>query len=179
MKKKVIPILLLLLLIVVTTAYFRRGGMAAPQLSKVQTQPFYMLATHYKGVMAQPKAAKALQSKIRQTHDLLNTGKIKGTLALVYESNPDQTKDSVLAYIGVIVPDSLQINLPQGYAVHNFPQMRVVRAEIKAHVSLAPNPNKTNQMLRDFARKSGLKIGNRHIEKYISEEHIIAEIAVE
>jgi hypothetical protein len=178
MTKKIITVLVITCLLGLLVLYIKRGGLVMPQISKVQTLPFYMIATSYKGMIAKKEQGAILRDKIRQTHEYIDSGKLQGTLTLVYEGNPDQAKDSIQAYIGVIVADSVAMAMPKGYEIRHFEAMRVVRAEIKAHVSVAPNPAKINEMLRDFARKSGLTLQDRHIEKYISEEHIISEIMV-
>ncbi len=175
--KKIIIFLLLVVLAGLFVTYLKRGGNVQPRLSKVQTQPFRLIALSYKGIIAKREQEIVFRKKIKQTHDHINSGKLKGILALIYEGNPDQTKDSIQAYVGVMTNDTLQ-TLPEGYKVYTFPTYRVVRAELKAHVSVAPNPEKINLMLKDFARKSGLQLNNTYIEKYISEEHIISEIVV-
>jgi hypothetical protein len=177
MTKKIISITVLLILTVMLWTYFNRGGLVKPLLSKVKTQPFTVIGISYTGFGKD----KAIRNIIRQTHEYLNEGKLKGSLSIIYDGNPDALKNSIKVFIGVIVEDTSNINkviLPPNYEVKNYPSMKTVRAEIKAHVSVAPNPAEINRTLVDFARKSGLVIDSVYIERYISEEHIISEITV-
>jgi hypothetical protein len=174
MAKKIILLLIVTFIIGLLLTYFNRGGLVKPTLTKVQTQPFFMASTTYKGFGKD----KNLRNIIRQTHEYLEKGVLKGSLAIIYYGNPDTYKDSIDIVVGVMIQDTAQMKLPENYQIRQVPAMRVVRAELKAHVSVAPNPAKINEMLIDFARKSGLQPDHIHIEKYFSEEHIISEIGV-
>lgn len=174
MTKKIAYILVIGILAILLLMYFNRGGLVKPQISKVQTAPFSMVGKKYIGFGRD----KALRELIRQTHEDMTNKVIQGTLTIVYRGNPDAEKDSVSVFVGVMVEDTLQVKLAKDYQIKYFPSMKTVRAEIKAHVSVAPNPEKINRMLVDFARKSGLTTDNVYIEKYVSEEHIISEIKV-
>ncbi len=177
MTKKIISIIVLTILAAMLWTYFNRGGLVKPLLSKVKTQPFTVLGVSYKGFGKD----KAIREIIRTTHEYMNEGKLKGSLSIIYEGNPDSPKDTVNVFIGVIVDDTLGIkkaNLPEKYELKNYASMKTVRAEIKAHVSVAPNPAQINATLLDFSRKNGLVTDNMYIERYISEEHIISEIKV-
>jgi hypothetical protein len=178
MKKTLIYILVITIFAILLFTYFNRGGLVKPQLSKVQTQPFTMLGKSYKGFGKD----KAIRELIRQTHEYMNNGTLKGSLSIIYRGNPDAKNnsktDSIEVFVGVIIDDTINIKAPKYYEIKNYPAMKTVRAEIKAHVTVAPNPESINKTLLEFARKSGLEIDNVYIERYLSEEHIISEIKV-
>lgn len=174
MTRKIILVIIFIFIAGLILTYFTRGGMIKPVITKVETQPFTMIATTYRGMGKD----KALRNIIRQTHEYLEKGQLKGYLTIVYQGNPDTRRDSINILIGVITADTNNVQLPVNYRFKHIPTMRTVRAELKAHVSVAPNPEKVNEMLVGFARKSGLELDTIYIEKYFSEEHIISEIKV-
>jgi hypothetical protein len=174
MTRKITLVIIFIFMAGLILTYFTRGGMVKPVITKVETQPFTMIATTYKG----KGKDKALREIIRQTHEYMEKGQLKGALAIVYQGNPDSRKDSINILVGVMTEDTTKLQLPEKYYVTNIPTMRTVRAELKAHVSVAPNPEKVNEMLVDFARKSGLTLDSIYIEKYFSAEHIVSEIKV-
>jgi hypothetical protein len=173
MNKKIVLAAIFLVFLGLIMLYFQRGGGVQPQLYKVQTMAFYIAGTKYEG----KSTDKKLQNILRQAHEYRDSQQLKGTLAVVYEGNPDANK-VIKATIGIIVEDTAGLRLPEGYQLRLFPAMRTVRAETKAHVSVTPNADKINEAIRDFARKSGLNLDTLYIERYYNEEHTTADIKV-
>ncbi|QNF33491.1 GyrI-like domain-containing protein [Adhaeribacter swui] len=151
---------ILLLLVIGFGFYGYLGGFNPVQVIRTTSKPVYVAGKYFHGNMQD----KALGTYFQEAAKLLEDKKVPGYLGNIYYNNPEETNDSIQAFIGIVVPDST-VQLPAGYELRQWPGSRpVVQASVKAHFFLAPN--KLYAGLFDYAKKNKLNIKKQYLEEF-------------
>lgn len=144
--------------------YAYLGGFNAVQVTKTTSETVYVAGQYFAGTMND----KQLGSLFQRAAKLLEEKKMNGHLGNIYYNNPEDNNDSIQAFVGVVVRDSL-VKLPANYELRQWPGGQpVLQATVKAHFFLAPN--KLYQSLFDYAKDNQLKLSKRYLEEF-PEDH--------
>jgi effector-binding domain-containing protein len=163
-----LPILLVLLIF-----YYYLGGFKDTQLSLVETDSYVVAGYEYIGLYKE----EALQDLFFQVSDLVDSGKLAGTVTVVNYQFQDLKRDSVHQLIGVQLSE-LPSAMPEGMSVDTIPASCAVRAIIQAHPLVMPHPEETQQRIIDFAQDQSLELNSMVLERYIGQEKIWVDIPV-
>ncbi len=140
--------------------YAYLGGFSSVQVTKTTSDRVYVAGRYFAGNMKDKQFGTLFQEAAK----LLEDKKITGHLGNIYYNNPEETQDSIYAFIGVVVRDSL-IQLPANYKIRQWPGGEpVLQATVKAHFFLAPG--KLYQSLFDYAKSNQLKLRKRYLEEF-------------
>jgi hypothetical protein len=140
--------------------YTYLGGFSPVQVSKTTSDPVYVAGRYFAGNMKDKRFGGLFQEAAK----LLEDKKIAGHLGNIYYNNPEEAHDSIYAFIGVVVRDSL-VKLPANYQLRQWLGGEpVLQATVKAHFFLAPN--KLYQSLFDYAKDNQLKLRKRYLEEF-------------
>ena len=82
----------------------------------------------------------------------------------------------VKAFVGLIWNDSIAV--PESFDIKEIAMKGLVRAELKGHAFVVPNPNKVINKIRKFAESKDLTLNNIVIDRYPEESIIYTEIPV-
>ncbi|WP_400192697.1 hypothetical protein [Hymenobacter sp. B81] len=109
------------------------GGFRTPEVALVTTaRPVFVLGQYYYGL-----PNNDFGKLFSQANELQRSGRVRGTLGNIIYNNPQQEGDSVRAFVGLVVADTLQAR-PAGYQYRTFAAgQRVLRAQVDAHFMLA------------------------------------------
>lgn len=142
---------------------------------EVAEQPIlYFTGIEYYGLTTDDSLNILLGEAFQQ----VKQGALAGDFSICYLGNPDQEEDSVTVRIGAT--QAVEVDaIPDGMKTWTLPSRRVVRAIINAYSIVAPNPNKVNEQLQEFASAEGLALDSIYLERYLSEQKILNEIYVE
>ena len=102
------------------------GGFRKPEIAVVNTsKPIFLLGHYYKGSVRN----EAFGPLFRQAQQLRANGAVRGELANIYYNDPSKTRDTVEAFIGLIVADTTSQKVPTGYRYRTFAAgQRVIQA---------------------------------------------------
>ncbi|MHC2992202.1 hypothetical protein OB13_11600 [Pontibacter sp. HJ8] len=148
------------------------GGFSAASVSEVNAQPLYIAGQAFEGSVKDGQ----MNNSFRRAAEVLDKKELEGVLGNIYYNNPDESSDSISAFIGVIVPDTT-VSLPAGYELRKVPGgRRSLRAEVNAHFMLAPN--KLYEALFDYAKKQNLQLETLYVEWFPEDHKGIVEVPI-
>ena len=154
---------ILLLTAASVAVYGYLGGFRKSDVAVITTsQPIYLLGHYYKGSVR----GEAFGPLFRQAQQLKASGAVRGELANIYYNDPAVTRDTVEAFVGLIVADTANQKLPAGYRYRTFAAgQRVVQARTTASYLLAPN--KLYPAIEDVAKQQKLKLRQVYLEQFV------------
>ncbi len=162
-KKFLIAIFSIILLSAGAYAFF--GGFNKPEIKRVLSPEIHVAGKEYKGSVK----AEEFGDLFLEAGQLVEQKKITGQLGGIYYNDPEKHKDSIHAYIGVIIPD-LNTPLPAGYKVRTLPAGRkAVQGSIKTHLALAPS--KLFPAIFEYAKENNLQLQDFFVERYPDTDH--------
>jgi hypothetical protein len=154
--------------------YGKMGGFTKTTMNVVSSPEYIIAGKPYKGTMRNPAFGRLFLQA--DTFIIKNNLKGKAWVCGVFYNNPAKDKDTLLAFIGVVVKDTLGTISP-GYSYRRIEPRKVIRANIKAHYLLAPS---IYPEIDEYAEEN--KIQLKHvpsIEIYPSEDEVVVEVPVE
>jgi DNA gyrase inhibitor GyrI len=158
--------------IIMLVLYTYIGGFAAPEVTVTASEPMHVAGQPYEGSVEDEALGKAFQ----RAAETLDKNELEGMLGNIYYNDPDKSGDSLRAFIGVIVPDA-NVALPAGYELRTVQGGRkVVRAEVNAHVTMAPK--KLYAAVFDYAKEENLKLEDFYVEWFPEEGKGVVEVPV-
>jgi effector-binding domain-containing protein len=166
---------LVVLLSVVFSAlffYFRIGGFSKKEISVVSSEEYLVAGKSFKGRVKE----KEFGELFRDADTLIARNKLTGKAWVcgVFLNNPKKEKDTIDAFIGVVLKDTLK-SLPEGYSYKRIAPRKVVRASIKAHYLLVPN---IYPEIEEYAEKNKIQLTVPSIEIYPKEDEVVIEVPV-
>ncbi|UOR04792.1 hypothetical protein MUN82_17835 [Hymenobacter aerilatus] len=153
---------LLLVSLSVAVWYAYLGGFRNPYVQlTTTTQPIYLAGRYFEG-----KASSAEFGPLfRQAQQVLDNGQLRGSLGNIYYSDPEASDDTVRAFIGLVVADTVSQKLPADYRYRTFPAgQRVVQARIEASYMVAPD--KLYSGVKNFMQKQKLTSAKTYLEQF-------------
>lgn len=152
-----------LLAVLAAGAYVWLGGFRQPTVAlETTTAPVLLAGQAYAGA-AQGEDFGPL---FRRAKQVLDGGRIPGiALANVYYNNPETAHDTVRAFIGLMVADTVQ-PLPAGLRYRLVPTgQRVVAARLRG-VSYLLSPNKLYPAALDLVKQQKLAPRDFYLERF-------------
>ncbi|GHA63954.1 GyrI-like domain-containing protein [Pontibacter akesuensis] len=152
--------------------YTYLGGFTDPEVTIATSKPMYVAGQPFEGSVED----EALGNAFQRAAQLLEQNELQGTLGNIYYNNPDNSGDSIRAFIGIIIPDST-VKLPQGYTLRKVPGGRkVVHAEVNARVAMAPG--KLYEAVFDYAKEQNLQLEEYYVEWFPADDEGVLEVPV-
>ena len=153
--------------------YSKLGGFSKTSMNVVSSSEYFIAGKAYKGTMKNPSFGHLFQDA--DTFIVKNNLKGKAWVGGVFYNNPPKDKDTLIAFIGVIVKDTL--NPPgDGYSYRSIPARKVIRANIKAHYLFAPSIYPDIEKYAQENKIQSLQVPS--IEIYPSEDEVVVEVPV-
>ncbi|WP_114777589.1 GyrI-like domain-containing protein [Botryobacter ruber] len=169
---KTFLLVMAVLVIIVVAFYAYLGGFSSADVTTATSQPLYVAGQPVKAHIKDEQLGKAFQ----RASEVLEKNELEGVLGNIYYNNPEKGKDSVKAFIGVVVPDTT-VNLPAGFELRKVPGGRkVVRAEVDAHYMLSPN--KLYAAVFEYAEEQNLKLEEFYVEWFPEDHKGVVEVPV-
>jgi len=158
--------------IILLVLYTYIGGFTAPEVAVITSQPIHMAGQPFEGSMKDEALVKAF----KRAAEVLERKELKGMPGNIYYNNPEQSSDSLRAFVGVILPDTTAA-LPGGYEWRTVPGGRkVVHVEVNANVAIAPR--KLYSALFDYADQQNLKLEEFYVEWFPASDRGVVEVPV-
>jgi hypothetical protein len=153
--------------------YSKLGGFSKTTMTVVSSPEYIIAGKPYKGIMKNPAFGRLFEEA--DTFIIKNKLRDKAWVCGVFYNNPPKDKDTIIAFIGAVVKDTLGAISP-GYSYRRIAPRKVIRANIKAHYLFAPSiyPDIDN-----YAEEN--KIQLKHvpsIEIYPSEDEVVVEVPI-
>ncbi|WP_018476460.1 hypothetical protein [Pontibacter roseus] len=171
MSKKFV-LVMFVLSIIVAALYAYLGGFSSATVSEVNSQQLYVAGRAFNGSVKDEQ----LNSVFRRAAEVLDKKELEGVLGNIYYNNPDESSDSINAFIGVIIPDTAA-QLPADYELRSVPgNRRALRSEVDAHYMLAPN--KLYEAVFDYAEEQKLALETFYVEWFPEERKGVVEVPI-
>ncbi|MCB2380194.1 hypothetical protein LGH70_21545 [Hymenobacter sp. BT635] len=157
---------LFLLIIVFTVGaailYAYVGGFKSPVITITTTKaPIFLAGQAFYGSANDEKFGPLF----RGVKDAKDQGKLRGELANIYYNDPEKARDTVRAFVGMVVADTVSQQLPAGYRYRVFAAgQRVVQARSTASYLVAPG--KLYPAIADAAKQQKLKLRHVYLERF-------------
>jgi predicted transcriptional regulator YdeE len=172
--KKIIPLLIGILIFMAVLTYIFLGKLQKTSLSQINVPAYLLVGKAYQGRAKDEKLGQIFQ----QTQQLYDSKTLQGNLVSVYYRTDGSVADSVNAFIGMVVQDSLP-QLPEGFVYKKMPAGKGIRGTVKMGSVFALSPEQVQNEITDFARKQNMKLQPFVIEKYIGKETFEMEILLQ
>jgi effector-binding domain-containing protein len=150
--------------------YLKMGGFTKTDISVISSEEYMVLGKSFKGRIKEKEFGKLFS--YADTLISKNHLKDKAWVCGVFFNNPKTEKDTIDAFIGIILKDTLTI-LPAGYSYKKIEPRKVVRASIKAHYLLVPN---IYPEIEEYAEKNKIQLTSPSIEIYPKENEVVIEV---
>lgn len=140
---------------------------------KVTTSPSYsMIGKYYFGGLEEKSLGKLFQD----ADSLILKEGIQGKTAIILDKNPMKAKDTLKAFVGVLLNDSTS-ELPSGYKFRNVPSRKVLHTEITG--SFLTLPINVYEKVTKYAKENALHIStDGAIEIYESDKKLVVLVPV-
>ena len=167
-KKFLIAIFSVILISVGIYAYF--GGFSHPEISQITSPEIHVAGKEYKGSVK----TEEFGNLFLEAGQLVEQKKITGELGGIYYNDPEKHRDSIHAFIGVIIP-TLQTPIPADYKIRTLPAgKKAVQGKIESHLALAPS--KLFPAIFEYAKKHNIALQDFFVERYPDTDHAIVII---
>jgi len=161
-----------LFLTAILIVYQQLGGFKEPEISFVDLHEYRIAGNYFEGKIT----GDQWELLFIRTRDLVESGRLPGTLTFVWYNEPEKEEGFARAFIGVQFEGNPEI--PDGWEVRTLTMDGVVRATMKSHVTVMPNPQKVAREIREWASLRQYPLQNVLIERYPNESVIYSEIPV-
>jgi hypothetical protein len=161
-------------LVILGSIYIQLGGNQEVSISQTHTPTYYLVGKKYEG----KRSKKAVKNLMDEIADLVKTKQVNGIFAVYHFMNPDSEQDTLNAFVGVILADTLS-KVPVGLESQRIPASEAVRATVGSHWLVSPNPAEVSEKIKAFAKKKQLSLSEKVLEKYNQDKEIITEIAIQ
>jgi hypothetical protein len=157
----------LLVAVVFAGVYAYLGGFRAADVTLETTpRPVFLAGRYFAGRVD----SEQFGPLFRQAQQLQQSGQLCGDLANIYYNDPAAAADTVRAFVGLAVADTVAQQLPAGYRYRTFGAgQRVVHARIQASYMVAPD--KLYAGIKAFAEKQKLQLGKVYLERFGAADH--------
>jgi effector-binding domain-containing protein len=152
--------------------YLKMGGFTKTDITVVSSREYLVAGKYFKGRIREKEFGKLF--KYADTLISKNNLQDKAWVCGLFFNNPEKEKDTIEAFIGVVLKDTLA-TLPNGYSYKKIEPRKVVRASIKAHYLLVPN---IYPEIEEYADKNKIQLTLPSIEIYPKEDEVIIEVPV-
>jgi hypothetical protein len=167
-KKFLVTILVVVAIGVGIYAYV--GGFNSPEITVTTSKTLYVAGKPFNGSVKD----KQLGEAFRRAAEVVKKKELAGVPGSIYYNNPDESGDSLKAFIGVLVPDSA-VTLPSDYELRVVPGgKKIVHGNIHAHFMIAPK--KLYEAIFDYAKEQNLQLENFYVEWFPSDNEAIVEV---
>ncbi|MDF9795684.1 hypothetical protein OKW21_000947 [Catalinimonas alkaloidigena] len=173
MKKKLVMIGLPLIVLILLIYYFL-GGFNQVEIQRVTVDDYYFTGHLYRG----PYQEEELKSQFFQMHEYVETGTLNGIVGVLNYDIENLSEDSIQQFIGVILDEKTQ-QIPTGLEQDTVFANEALRAVIRAHPIVMPNPDQVVDMIRSQARDRGISLKEFSIEQYVGEQEIWVDIPLD
>ncbi len=146
--------------------YTYLGGFRSPAVTlETSAAPVLLAGQPYQG----PADSDGFAPLFRQANELKTSGKIPGDLANLYLNNPEKARDTVQAFVGLAVADTLH-PLPAGWRYRVVPAgQRVVVARLRG-VSYLLAPGKLYPAALEEMNRQKLTARDFYLERFGRDE---------
>lgn len=174
--KKYVFFVVLLTGIITLVGYYYLGGFKGRTLDVVEVDDYQLTGKRYYGRLDSP----ALEDIFYEVRSQAQSGRLEGTLVIVVFKEPENEKDSVDQFIGILLDQPAESGLPEGWESFTIEANRAVRNTIRSHNLVMPKPNVIRDEIEEYAQEQQLPLRKDvTIEKYLGERHLEIEVPVE
>lgn len=140
---------------------------------KVTTSPSYsMIGKYYSGGLEE----KSLGQLFQDADSLILKEGIQGKTAIILDKNPMKAKDTLNAFVGVLLNDSIS-QTPSGYELRHVPSRKVLHTEVTG--SFLMLPINVYEKVTKYAKENALDIStDGAIEIYESDKKLVVLVPV-
>jgi len=172
MKKPFVYIVLALIFTLFLVLYKHLGGFNEPAITFEPAKDYVFSGKSYMGEVTDP-AVELLFSEMRK---LKLEGRYNGPLVMIWFEEPETGDSPVSMFIGIeVLPNE---SMPENLDSIRIEMNGLVRASIKGHASVMPNPSSIVEQIRTFAGENNYELQDIVIDKYLSDSIIYTEIPI-
>ncbi|MEQ9402028.1 MAG: hypothetical protein RIM99_00470 [Cyclobacteriaceae bacterium] len=143
-KQFYLSIIVICLIIISVSIYYSLGGFEKMQVFEFDGTGRTVIGRHYIGRYTSDK----VKDFYLETKALIDSGKLKGRVALVEYKNDTIGQDSVHLFIGASFDEIRSIlEIPSGYTYEEYKTSKIYRVFITQHPLVRPTPDKVRSLL--------------------------------
>ncbi|MFL5730058.1 MAG: GyrI-like domain-containing protein [Cytophagaceae bacterium] len=153
--------------------YGKMGGFSKTTMAVVSSSEYIVAGKPFKGFMKTQAFGKLFEEA--DTFIIQNNLKDKAWVCGIFYNNPPKDKDTLIAFVGAIVKDTMG-PLKPGYSYRRIPARKVIRASINAHYLFAPSIYPDIEKYAEENKIQSLQVPA--IEIYPREDEVVVEVPV-
>lgn len=167
------PYMFIALALIITTLlilYDKLGGFNNTELSYEPVKEYILAGNFFNGKTSDP----SFEELFEEMRSLKSSGDLGGPLVMVWYEVPESSKDSIQIFVGLeIEPDD---HFPDHLDSLHLEMNGLLRATIRKHASVMPNPTVIIDEIKEYADNQQYKLQNLVIDKYLSDSVVYTEI---
>lgn len=168
-----LSLITVLLVIIGYSSYYLLGGFERKEVSRGGPVKRNIVGKYFKGFYKHPDLEKIWV----ENRELLESGAIPGTLAVITYKNDSLDRDVVEQFIGIAIEGGMA-EIPMGFEVNELRMDERLLIALVMHPLVRPSPRTVADMFDDFAAKEVDKLGNYTLELHYKDNSMLVEVPV-
>lgn len=176
LKQQKIFYLSLIVILLVTlgyTSYYLLGGFEAREVIKAGPEKRNIVGKSFKGFYKHPDLEKIWVENL----ELLKSGSVPGTLAVINYKHDTLDNDEIHQFIGIAIEGGMA-EIPMGFEVKELKMDRRLMIPLTMHPLVRPSPRTIEDMFNEFAALDGDQLGQYTLELHFEDNSMMVEIPI-
>ncbi len=162
-----------LLAILGYTSYYLMGGFEPREVIKVGPVKRNIVGKSFQGFYKHPD----LEQIWIKNRELLESGAIPGTMAIITYKNEALDNDEIQQFIGIAIEGGMA-EIPAGFEVKELSMDERLMIALTMHPLVRPSPHTIEGMFNEFAEKEGDQLGPYTLELHFQDNSMIVEAPI-
>lgn len=168
-----LSLIVVLLVTLGFTSYYLLGGFEPREVVKVGVQKRNIVGKSWQGFYKHPD----LEQIWIENRELLESGAVPGTFAVITYQNDSLDNDEVQQFIGIAI-DGGMAEIPMGFEVKELRMEQRLMIPLLMHPLVRPSPRTIEGLFNDFAQNESLQLGDYTLELHFEDNSMIVEIPI-
>jgi len=168
--KKLLGGTIIALLILVAFGYYRLGGLNPVLVEIITVDNYYLVGRYFEATYK----SDTIRAYFEEMKGYLNDSTLTGQPIIIYDQEPSGSRGKATGFIGIKLKESPSYSLDD-LEKREIPAKRSIRVSKDAHISVMPNPNKIDRLIKDYALTHALVVGDLNIEIYHPNNRLVIE----
>lgn len=174
-QQKILYLSLIAVLLVVLgyTSYYLLGGFEEREVTRGGPIKRNIVGKSFKGFYKHPDLEKIWL----ENRELIESGAIQGSLAVITYENDSLDNDEVQQFIGIAIEGGMA-EIPMGFEVKELRMNERLLIALGMHPLVRPSPRTIANMFDEFAALDGDQLGRYTLELHFRDNSMLVEIPV-
>lgn len=168
-----LSLIVVLLVILGYTSYYLLGGFERKEVTRGGPIKRNIVGKSFKGFYKHPDLEKIWI----ENRELIESGAIPGSLAVITYENDSLDNDEVQQFIGIAIEGGMA-EIPMGFEVKELRMEERLLIALVMHPLVRPSPRNIASMFDDYAAIEGDALGDYTLELHFKDNSMLVEVPI-